>query len=92
VLNHLDSIGLISFETVRGFSKGFANKFTGSYFGKNISLTLPKNNARFEVGMVILTRVGHDLARVCSPVPEEEFYNFMINYWKVRNFEIEEMN
>ena len=93
VLKHLESIGLISYGDKEGFNiSNNSNKFVAHYFGKTVLITLPQNYTGLYIGLVFLTRVGQDLARICNPTPENDFYDYIINHWEKNGFEIKEIS
>ncbi|MDP3726312.1 MAG: DUF2806 domain-containing protein, partial [bacterium] len=70
-LKHLDSIGLISFESLSGYmKKGFKKKLKIDYGNKIITLEfLKENDNELSIGHAIFTDVGAQLATLCkSPV------------------------
>jgi hypothetical protein len=82
-LTHLDSIGLISFEPIGGYSrKGFGKHSLGFYYGQPTLVEFPadKDN-QLEVGHVLLTSVGRELAPICGSARNQAFYEYIINTW-----------
>lgn len=90
-LTHLESLGLLRFGE-RGFWwRGISKKTTFFYFGKAINVEFPKPNYPgpkgageygIEVGHVLLTRAGFELAQVCKAVPVEGFYKYNRDRWQ----------
>lgn len=78
-LNHLDDIGLISFDTINGFAlKSLTNKCSVSYFDRSLTLKfLPPLENSFNFGSVLLTFVGHQLTQVCDPEPIDGFFEYI---------------
>lgn len=83
-LTHLDSIGLIQFNSISNYvRKGLPKKLTVSYFEEPISLTIPNNNnTEITLGHVLLTQVGHELASVCHANSVDGFVDYVKNKWK----------
>jgi len=83
-LSHLESIGLIKFNQLEGFIRiGLPKRFHAAYYGMRLQLEMPgEANNRLEVGSVLLTKVGQELARVCSSKPVPGFFEFVRERWK----------
>ncbi len=82
-LKHLDAIGLISFEPTSGYiRKGFGKYAQIYYFGQPvlIEFTNDKDN-QMQIGKVLLTQAGQELAPICGANRNNEFYEYVIDYW-----------
>jgi Protein of unknown function (DUF2806) len=85
-LTHLDSIGLLRFESTSGFVIEQLPKFvSASYFGTSIRVEFSgeKNNS-LDVGNVLLSQVGMQLARICTAKASEAFLEYVIDHWAKR--------
>jgi hypothetical protein len=72
-LSHLDSIGLIKFDGMGGFTlRGLAQHIEPDYFGRRLPLKL---------GNTMLTQAGGELARIVKPEPVEGFVSFLQTRW-----------
>ena len=82
-LIHLESLGLIQFNNIASFRRlRLPKRFTVFYYGKLVELTLPKDaDNELELGNVLLTRSGQDLAPVCGARPVDGFFDFVYNRW-----------
>lgn len=82
VLNHLESIGLISFEAA-GYVKRWFGKHTRLfYFGQATKIQfLAEANNQLDLGHVLLTEKGKALATVFSNNRNHEFYEYVIDKW-----------
>ncbi len=82
-LSHLESLGLARFGAVGGFRRlGLPRNMPVAYFGKHVLLTLPKEaDNELDIGRVLLTRAGQELASVCSPHPADGFFEFVYERW-----------
>ena len=82
-LKHLDTIGLISFESVAGYRKMRLGKSVMvGYYGRPTQVTFPAdNNNDLNTGHVLLTTTGKELAPVCGSGRNEEFYEYVIRKW-----------
>jgi len=82
-LTHLDSIGVVKFNNIAGFSRIHLPKtFTVSYFGQSINLTMPnEKDNQLEIGRVLLTHVGLELASVCQAPYVEGFVDYVKEQW-----------
>ena len=83
-LSHLDSIGLVRFGGVSSFvRKGFPARAAVHYYGRRLVLELPGKDARqLELGGVLLTGVGQELAPICGSQPVEGFWEYVKEQWK----------
>lgn len=89
-LKHLDSIGLISFDNVAGYMIRDLNKLVQlSYRGLDYILTFTKEaDNTFDIGKVLLTNIGQELASICNPIEIPEFYNYVTQEFSKQGVEI----
>jgi hypothetical protein len=82
-LSHLDDIGLASFEGVSGFKRtGLPKRVTISYYGIFLNVELEKETDNdLEIGRVLLTKTGQQLAPICGSNPVDGFQNYVIERW-----------
>ncbi len=82
-LSHLESLGCIQFNSFVGFRRvGLPKKLTVAYYGTPVELTFSKDGDNdLDIGAVLLTRAGQELARVCSSRPVDGFFNFVYDRW-----------
>lgn len=83
-LTHLNSIGLIQFNTVTGFVRtGLPRDFTVHYCGRPLRLTLEQEmDNRLEIGKVLLTQIGRELVPICKASGVKGFDDFVRGHWK----------
>ena len=78
VLNDLQSLGLITFSGISGYSTtGLPTDFMIEYLGRHIRITLNAGNS-LDTGQVIFTAAGRQLAALTNPSPIEGFYEFLL--------------
>lgn len=82
-LKHLDSIGLISFESLAGYNRsGFAKHGIAFYFDRPTLLEFPADEGnQIVVGHALLTSVGKQLMAICASERNEPFYQYVIRRW-----------
>ena len=82
-LKHLDAIGLISFETVSGYQKqGFSKYLHAFYYGRPTLIEFPADTGNnIDIGHVLMTSVGRELATICGSTMNLEFYEYVIAHW-----------
>ncbi|MCK9619621.1 MAG: DUF2806 domain-containing protein [Methylobacter sp.] len=82
-LKHLDSIGLISFETVSGYVRKGFGKYTHSYyFGRSTLIEFGNDiSNQIEIGHVLLTSIGKELVSICGSSQNQDFYQYVIDKW-----------
>ncbi|CAC9489577.1 hypothetical protein [uncultured Gammaproteobacteria bacterium] len=80
-LIHLDSIGLIHFE-INGFiMQNTTKKFTVSYYGKLLDLTIQNENT-LGTGQVLFTKIGKELVKISQSPGIVGFYEYIEEKWK----------
>ena len=82
-LNHLETLGFIQFDSTAGFKAvKLLKKVTVFYYDRPVEITFPKDaeNA-LQLGEVVLTRAGHELAPVCGSNPVDGFFDFVYDRW-----------
>ncbi len=84
-LTHLDSLGLIRFESsaAGGYLRAkLPKKLTVFYFGRPVELTFPQDDDnKLRIGKVLLTHAGQQLALVCGATPIEGFFEYICDSW-----------
>lgn len=83
-LNHLDDLGLITFGAVSGFQRQKLPKaITVGYYRQPIILEFQsEENNNFDMGKVMLTRAGQQLAPVCGSTSSEAFKQYILEKWQ----------
>jgi hypothetical protein len=87
-LIHLESIGLIQFNSVAGFvRKKLPKNITAFYHSTPINLEFQKEkDNELEIGQVLLTKIGHELAPICGSSPDPLFLEYVRTKWKTMGF------
>jgi len=82
-LKHLDAIGLISFDSLAGYlRKGFSKKAIAIY--KNVPFELEflkEKDNELQIGHIMFTHSGSELAKICSPKNITGFVDYVIQQW-----------
>ena len=83
-LSHLESIGLIQFDGLAGFIRQkLPKKFGIFYHGRVLVLEMSHDaDNTLEIGKVLLTRIGQELAPICGSKPVEGFWEYVMDQWK----------
>jgi Protein of unknown function (DUF2806) len=83
VLKHLDDIGLLTFDHLDGFKKVGVPKFSlFSYYGTPLIIEFKNQDSNeINVGNVLLSKIGKELADICGSKPVPSFPDFVINKW-----------
>lgn len=83
-LSHLESIGLIKFGSLAGFTRLKLPKvFSVFYYQKPVTLTLQKDSDNsMDIGKVLLTKMGQELAPICGSQPVNGFFDYIQSEWK----------
>lgn len=90
-ISHLESLGLIHFNDLSGYvrrelgQKGFVH-----YFGNKawIEFQKPENN-ELQLGHVLLTQAGQQLAPICGAQPRDGFVDYVKEKWKSLGYKTE---
>ncbi|KPU60963.1 hypothetical protein AN403_5081 [Pseudomonas fluorescens] len=81
-LKHLDSIGLISFESMSGYSRLKIPKHcTLFYYGRPIRLEFQLDENNLPIGKALLTNIGQELVSLCGSSSSSEFYDYVLDTW-----------
>jgi hypothetical protein len=86
-LGQLESLGLVQFDNTGGFVLSKQQKqITVSYFGSKVQLIFPNDvDNQFDLGTTLLTKAGHELARVCALQPIGGFLEYVVKHWEEQN-------
>jgi hypothetical protein len=82
-LVHLESLNLIKSLADGSYGNiGFQKGLTVFYYDRPLILEFPKDDDNhLDIGKVLLTQAGMELARVCRSKPIDGFYDFMKEKW-----------
>ena len=83
-LNHLDSIGLIHYGGLESIAiNELPKRFTVAYYDRTLALKMSKDaDNDLEIGYVMFTRIGMELAPICEGKPVDGFWEYVKDYWK----------
>ena len=83
-LSHLESIGLIQFNTLSGFLiQTLPKRIFVLYRNQVLPLELPKDSDNeIAVGQVLLTKTGQELQAVCESKEVDGFWEYLSEHWK----------
>jgi hypothetical protein len=82
-LSHLDNIGLLSFSHLTGFKfEKISKQVYIFYFGTTLNLVFSKETDNdLDIGHVMLTRTGQQLAHICDSKPVDGFLDYVMERW-----------
>jgi len=82
-LKHLDSLGLVSFDSLSGYKNDGYSKFAKTYYGNSfVTLEFPNETGNsLSVGKVIFTKAGEQLAKICRPPLLDGFKEYAMAEW-----------
>lgn len=84
-LSHLDSLGLI--QTGSFGVREVPKKLHVSYHERDVEITMPKDaDNSLEIGKVLLTKAGQELAPVCGSLPIKGFFDFVYDKWAKQSY------
>jgi hypothetical protein len=83
-LSHLDSLGLIQYNTISGFIKNeLPDNFELPYGGQLLPLEMKNGQKnKLNVGHVLLSQAGEELAQVVRAPEVDAFYDYVKDQWK----------
>lgn len=83
-LSHLDSLGLLQFNSLSGFVRtGLPKKFTLSYCDQPLVLEMSNEQENnLSIGLVLLSKAGKELAQVVRVPGVNGFYDYVKEQWK----------
>lgn len=92
-LKHLDTIWLISFESVAGYNRLRLQKSAIIFYQKMpLKITFPNDiDNQLGVWKVLLTSVGEELAMICNPDFVDGFIDYTTEEWKKQNIILEKL-
>jgi hypothetical protein len=87
-LSHLETIGLIRFETLTGFQRtALPRHLDTAYYGAVVPLDLPNDSDNsVNLGKVLFTHIGHELAPISGSEPVDGFLDFVRDKWRSFNY------
>ena len=89
-LTHLESLGLIRFDPMAGFLRhGLPNEAVIFYYGMPILVGFDdKEDKALDIGKVLLTQAGQQLASVCGSKALHEFPEYVASKWSSKNVSV----
>lgn len=82
-LLHLEDIGLVKFQNLSGFIRKVSDKYVSIfYYGRPLTIEFPDDKPHIEIGKVLLTQAGQELASICSSAQSEDYYSYVISEWQ----------
>jgi hypothetical protein len=93
-LKHLDSIGLLSFESLSGYAQNNLNSTELlEYYGRVVSIEFPNPDVgMLDMGHVMLSKAGEELSAICGSSPCAGFADFVIEQWRARGMIVKEQS
>lgn len=89
-LNHLDSLGLIKYNSLQNFLlQSLPKNIILQYFGIPVSFKLKAEaNNNLEIGHVMLTKIGQQLAPICGADKNVDFINYISEHYRNKGIEV----
>lgn len=88
-LKHLAEIGLITHGGITGFQRVKVPKqFVVHFYGAPVTIEFPKDDNSLEMGKVLLSKAGQELAPICDPKPCDGFRDYIVNRWKSHGLKV----
>ena len=86
-LSNLESLGLVQFNNFGEFlSLKLPKKLVVFYYGRPVELTFPADaENQLQLGCVLLTRAGQQLAPVCGATPVNGFFEYVNDKWAAQS-------
>lgn len=92
LLSHLESIGLIQFDALAGYMRrGLSQKGFVNYYGQRVWIEFPQpENNQMQLGHVLLTKAGQQLAPICGSRPRDGFVDYVREKWRSLGYKTEQ--
>ena len=92
-LQHLDEIGLITFDNEGGFAiPTHIERGRVSYFGRLVGVRFKNSGDNsLPLGQVVFSRVGRELASIAGGKPVEGFVDYVARYWEDKGLTVERL-
>jgi hypothetical protein len=89
-VSHLDSLGLVSFGGVGGYQRlSLPKRFAVLYGGQLVVVEMPQETENsMQLGNVLFTRAGHELARIVVAAPLPDFKEYVLKKWQELGYKI----
>lgn len=86
-LLHLQSLGLISFNSITGFKQeGFGKRAIIEYFDTKIIIEFSKDSDNeFTLGNALFTNAGKQLCKICTPMKSNEILSKTLSYYEKKD-------
>jgi hypothetical protein len=83
-LKHLESIGLISFDPLAGYvRRELPKRIRVLYYGRAVTVEFTnESDNSLNLGFVLLTKVGQELAPMSGALPKAKFLDYIISKWR----------
>lgn len=83
-LSHLDSLGLIQFNSLAGFNRtGLPKSFALAYCGQLLQLVIKEGQEnKLPIGQILLTQAGQELPQIVKVPGVPGFYDYVKEQWK----------
>lgn len=90
VIAHLASLGLCSFNEVGTYQRqNLPSSWEGSYFGQRFRFATKGQTTTLDIGHVLLTRPGHQIARAIRSTPAIPVMDYAISQWTEKGIIVE---
>lgn len=83
-MGHLESLGLVRFNSITGFSVNDLSGPVGLMYHGNFVRLNPRNSGgqfKLALGKVLLTQAGIELSRICETKPVDRFFEYVYDKW-----------
>ena len=82
-LRHLEGIGLIQWVPSGHFGEDKLSRIINAcYYDKSLRLDVSSGHYHYlEIGKILLTKIGEELAPICGSHPVESFYEYVKGWW-----------
>jgi Protein of unknown function (DUF2806) len=93
VLNHLQTCGLISFEPLGGYVRRLGHhSIHAQYYGQRVIVEVTDPNNDMNIGKVLLSKGGQELALVCGSTPKPGFKEYVIATWRGLGYNVTDLS
>jgi hypothetical protein len=89
LLFHLEGIGLVTLSLSGYFHKDLSRRLSVTYFSHSFTIHFPSDaNNNLDVGHLLFTRVGTELASICRAEPVDGFVEYIAAHWRENGLDV----
>lgn len=86
-LNHLDTLGLVTFNELTGYVRRGLGKYAKVfYYGQPVIIEFPQDQNELQLGKVLFTKAGLELASICGSTSSKDYFTYVLAEWQKQGY------